>query len=164
MALKQQEVGTPVDEIWRQPGVSDATFYTWKKKYSGLSPSVLRRLKQLDEENAKLKRLVADLSPDKAMLCELNMRVTGNKLLFFDRLRERLHLDGSFLGLATPCIPYARERRRHSHLNRSTFFGTSPHPSPTCFRVTSHLAFSPIRGFLVGKPDSLGFTEEIATP
>lgn len=67
-ALKQQEVGTPVDEICRKMGISDATFYKWKKKYSGLGPSELRRLKQLEEENGKLKRLVADLSLDKAML------------------------------------------------------------------------------------------------
>jgi putative transposase len=49
-------------------GISDATFYNWRKKYGGLGPSELRRLKQLEEENAKLKRLVADLSLDKAML------------------------------------------------------------------------------------------------
>jgi putative transposase len=67
-ALKQQEVGTPVDEVCRKLGISDATFYEWKKKYSGLGASELRRLNQLKEENAKLKRLVADLSLDKAML------------------------------------------------------------------------------------------------
>jgi len=55
-------------------GISDATFYTWKKKYSGLGPSELRRLKQLEEENAKLKRLVADLSLDKAMLQDVLKR------------------------------------------------------------------------------------------
>ena len=73
-ALKQQEVGTPVDEICRKMGISDATFYKWKKKYSGLGPSELRRLKQLEEENGKLKRLVADLSPDKAMLQDVLKR------------------------------------------------------------------------------------------
>jgi putative transposase len=66
--LKQAEVGTSVDEVCRQMGISDATFYNWRKKYGGLGPSELRRLKQLEEENAKLKRLVADLSLDKAML------------------------------------------------------------------------------------------------
>ena len=73
-ALKQQEVGTPVEEICRKLGISDATFYKWKKKYSGLGPSELRRLKQLEEENAKLKRLVADLSLDKAMLQDVLKR------------------------------------------------------------------------------------------
>ncbi len=73
-ALKQQEVGTPVEEICRKLGISDATFYNWKKKYSGLGPSELRRLKQLEEENAKLKRLVADLSLDKAMLQDVLKR------------------------------------------------------------------------------------------
>ena len=63
-ALKQAEVGTPVEEVCRKMGISDATFYNWRKKYGGLGPSELRRLKQLEEENSKLKRLVADLSLD----------------------------------------------------------------------------------------------------
>ncbi len=67
-ALKQAELGTPVAEVCRKMGISDATFYNWRTKYGGLSPSELRRLKQLEEEDAKLKRLVADLSLDKAML------------------------------------------------------------------------------------------------
>ena len=73
-ALKQQEVGTPVDEICRKMGISDATFYKWKQKYAGLGPSELRRLKQLEEENLKLKRLVTDLSLDKAMLQDVLKR------------------------------------------------------------------------------------------
>jgi putative transposase len=67
-ALKQGELGTPVEEVCRKMGISDATYYVWKKKYGGLGPSELRRLKQLEEENVKLKRLVADLSLDKTML------------------------------------------------------------------------------------------------
>ena len=67
-ALKQVELGMPVEEVCRKIGISDATFYNWKKKYGGLGPSELRRLRQLEEENTKLKRLVADLSLDKAML------------------------------------------------------------------------------------------------
>lgn len=67
-ALKQVELGTKVDEVCRKMGISDATFYKWRQKYGGLGPSELRRLRQLEEENAKLKRLVADLSLDKAML------------------------------------------------------------------------------------------------
>src|SRR5512134_2730857 len=73
-ALKQAELGTPVDEVCRKMGISDATFYNWRKKYGGLGPSELRRLKQLEEENAKLKRLVADLSLDKAMLQDVLSR------------------------------------------------------------------------------------------
>lgn len=65
-ALKQAEVGTPVEEVCRKMGISDATFYNWRKKYGGLGPSELKRLKQLEEENGKLKRLVADLSLDDA--------------------------------------------------------------------------------------------------
>ena len=67
-ALKQAELGTPVEEVCRKMGISDATFYNWRKKFGGLGPSEVRRLKQLEEENAKLKRLVAELSLDKAML------------------------------------------------------------------------------------------------
>ena len=67
-ALKQAELGTPVPEVCRKMGVSDATFYNWRKKYGGLGPSELKRLKHLEEENHRLKKLVADLSLDKAML------------------------------------------------------------------------------------------------
>jgi putative transposase len=67
-ALKQAELGTPVEEVCRKMGISDATFYNWRKKFGGLGPAEVRRLKQLEEENAKLKRLVADLLLDKAML------------------------------------------------------------------------------------------------
>ncbi len=66
--MKQAELGTPVAEVCRKMGISDATFYKWRTKFGGLSPSELRRLMQIEEENAKLKRLVADLSLDKAML------------------------------------------------------------------------------------------------
>lgn len=67
-ALAQAEAGVPIKELCRKYGVSDATFYNWRKKYGGLTPSELRRLKQLEEENRKLKRLVADLSLDKQIL------------------------------------------------------------------------------------------------
>lgn len=67
-ALKQAELGIPVEEVCRKVGISDATFYNWKKKYGGLTPSEMRRLRQLEEENTKLKKLVADMSLDKAML------------------------------------------------------------------------------------------------
>lgn len=67
-ALKQAELGISVDEVCRKLGISEATFYNWKKKYGGLGPSEMRRLRQLEEENSKLKKLVADLSLDKLML------------------------------------------------------------------------------------------------
>lgn len=69
-ALRQAESGTPVGDVCRQLGVAEATFYAWKKKYTHLGVSELRRLRQLEEENARLKRLVADLSLDKHMLTE----------------------------------------------------------------------------------------------
>jgi len=67
-ALRQAETGTQVAEVCRKMGISDATYYNWKKKYGGLGLSELRRLKQLEEENRQLKKLVADLSLDKQML------------------------------------------------------------------------------------------------
>lgn len=66
--LRQGEEGTAIGEVCRKAGISEATFYNWRKKYGGLMPSEMRRLKQLEEENGKLKKLVADLSLDRAML------------------------------------------------------------------------------------------------
>jgi putative transposase len=66
--LKQAELGIPIAELIRQVGVSEQTFYRWKKKYSGLEVDQLRQMKQLQEENTRLKRIVADLTLDKAML------------------------------------------------------------------------------------------------
>lgn len=67
-ALRQAESGTPVTEVIRKMGISEATLYRWKKKYAGMGVSELRRLKQLEDENRRLKRLVADLTLDKQML------------------------------------------------------------------------------------------------
>ena len=67
-ALKMADTGTKVSEVCRKMGISDATFYNWKKKIGGLTPSEVRRLKMLEEENKQLKKLVADLSLDKQML------------------------------------------------------------------------------------------------
>jgi putative transposase len=66
--LRQAEDGSAVGEVCRKAGISEATFYNWRKKYAGLLPSEMKRLKQLEEENGKLKKLVAYLSLDKAML------------------------------------------------------------------------------------------------
>ena len=67
-ALRQVESGTRVAEVCRKLGISQQTFYRWKRVYGGLGVSELRRLKQLEEENRRLKRMVADLSLDKQML------------------------------------------------------------------------------------------------
>ena len=67
-ALRQVEGGTAVEQACRKMGVSEATFYRWKKQFGGMGVVELRRLKQLKEENRKLKQLVADLSLDKKML------------------------------------------------------------------------------------------------
>ncbi|MEE4611550.1 IS3 family transposase [Serratia marcescens] len=83
-ALKQAELGTSVPGVCRKLGISDATFYTWRKKYGGISPSELKHMRQLEEENLRLKRLVADLGLDKAMLQD----VLAKKKLTLARLCE----------------------------------------------------------------------------
>ena len=70
-ALRQAEAGTPVGDVCRQLGVSEATFYVWKKRYANLGVAELRELRQLRDENAKLKRLVANLTLDKHILSEV---------------------------------------------------------------------------------------------
>jgi putative transposase len=67
-AMRQAESGTPVPEVCRKMGITEQTFYLWKKKYSGMGVAEVRKLRILEEENRKLKQLVADLSLDKQML------------------------------------------------------------------------------------------------
>ena len=66
--LKQGNDGIPMSDICRRAGISPATYFNWKKKYDGLLPTEMRRLKQLEDENGKLRKVVADLSLDKEML------------------------------------------------------------------------------------------------
>jgi len=70
-ALRQSEAGTAVNEMCRKMSVNEQSFYCWKRKFSGMGIAELRRLKQFEEENRKLKSLVADLSLDKHMLQEV---------------------------------------------------------------------------------------------
>ncbi len=72
--LKQADEGTSVADVCRKAGVSQATFYNWRKKYAGLLPTEMRRLKQLEDENNRLKKIVADLSLDKEMLQDVIKR------------------------------------------------------------------------------------------
>ena len=72
--LKQGADGVPVADICRKAGISQATYFNWKKKYDGLQPLEMRRLKQLEDENAKLRKLVADLSLDREMLQDVIRR------------------------------------------------------------------------------------------
>ena len=72
--LRQAEEGTSDEEVCRKAGISEATYYNWRKKYGGLMPSEVKQLKQLDEENRRLKKLVADLSLDKEMLQDVVRR------------------------------------------------------------------------------------------
>ena len=72
--IKQGEDGTPIAEICRKAGISQATYFNWKKKYAGMMPSEMRRMRESEQENLRLKRIVADLSLDKEMLQEVIKR------------------------------------------------------------------------------------------
>jgi putative transposase len=72
--LRQAEEGTTVEEVCRKAGISVQTYYRWRSKYGGLMPSEMKRLKQLEEENLRLRKLVADLSLDKEMLQDVLKR------------------------------------------------------------------------------------------
>ena len=73
-ALRQAEAGTAVADICRKLGVSEATFYRWKQRFAGMGVAEIRRLKQLEDENRRLKQVVADLTLDKAMLQDVLRR------------------------------------------------------------------------------------------
>jgi putative transposase len=73
-ALQQAESGTQVTEVCRKMGIAEATFYRWKQLYGGLMPSEVKKLRQLEEENTRLRRVVADLTLDKEMLQEVIRR------------------------------------------------------------------------------------------
>ena len=68
--LKEADAGRPVNELWRQHGISSATYYKWKAKYGGLEDSDVKRLKELETENTRLRRAVSDLTLDKLILAE----------------------------------------------------------------------------------------------
>lgn len=72
--IKQGEEGTPVAEVCRKAGISQATYFNWKKKYAGLLPTEMRRLRELEEENGRLKKIVADLTLAREMLQDIVRR------------------------------------------------------------------------------------------
>jgi putative transposase len=73
-ALRQAESATPVSEVIRKMGITEPTFYRWKKQFAGMGVAEIRRLKQLEDENARLKRLVADLTLDKGCVANMERR------------------------------------------------------------------------------------------
>ncbi|EDZ97968.1 transposase IS3/IS911 family protein [Burkholderia sp. H160] len=77
-ALKQAELGMPVADLIRQLGISEQTYYRWKKQYAGLESNQVRELRQLQDENARLKKLVAELSLDKAILQDIATKIYGH--------------------------------------------------------------------------------------
>jgi putative transposase len=85
--VRQADEGTAIAEVCRKVGISEATCYNWRKKYGGLMPPEMRRLKQVEEENVKLKRIMADLAFDKEML---HMNVVRSD--FEDKSQFKLHI------------------------------------------------------------------------
>lgn len=81
-ALKQAELGMPVADLVRQLGISEGTYYRWKKQYAGLESNQVRELKQLQDENERLKKLVAELSLDKAILQDIATKRSSNTMNF----------------------------------------------------------------------------------
>ena len=108
-ALKQAETGTRVEEVCRKMGISEATFYNWKKKFGGMGVTKLRRLRQLEEENQRLKRLVADLSLDKVMLQEVIKKSSEVAAEFFgDYIFAEFLFEGCIIIL--PDLDYTIDR------------------------------------------------------
>ena len=110
-ALQQAESGVTVAEVCRKLGISEATFYAWKKKYSGLGPVELRRLRQLEEENAQLKRIVADLTLDKQMLQDVLKKAL--------KVRQRRQLVSMLLA------EYRISERREENCDLNQFFAAT---------------------------------------
>ena len=77
--IKQGEEGTPVAEVCRKAGISQATYFNWKKKYAGLLPSEMRRLRELEDENSRLKKIVADMTLDRETLQDVIKRPEGRR-------------------------------------------------------------------------------------
>jgi len=109
--LKQAELGAPIAELCRQHGISEQSYYRWKKIYGGMEPSEARELKALREENTKLKRLVSDLSLDKVMLQDILQKKYDPP-----RVCKRLLLRVWLVGLPK-CIRPTGEGRKPSGLD-----------------------------------------------
>lgn len=108
--VKQGNEGTTVAEICRKSGISPATYFNWKKKYEGLMPSEMRRLRDLEDENNRLKRIVADLTLDREMLRDVIKR----KRELFDGMRSdwRVSIRKACDALRFNCSTYHYKSRR----------------------------------------------------
>lgn len=97
--LKEGEAGVPVAELCRQHGISTATYYQWKSKYSGVQVSELQRLRELEAENARLKRMYADLALENAAIKDVLNRKSWVPRRFVWNLTARIHRSGARWGL-----------------------------------------------------------------
>ena len=134
--LKQAELGTPIAKLGRQLGISEQSYYRWKKVYGGMEPSEARELKQLRDENTKLKRLVADLSLDKVMLQD----VVEKKVVKPVRKREVVRCLMGRYGVS------ARQACRCVRIKRSVFYYQSiQDPLPALRQRMRELAHARVR-------------------
>ena len=135
--LKQAEVGVAVVEVCRQAGITEQTFYRWKRQYAGLETDHVRQLKQLQEENARLKRLVAELSLDKTMLQD----VLAKKIV--KPSRRRRELPGRRVpGEPEACLPSGTDSGFHLSVpehpgaeDRTSVADSGDRPSPNPLRL-----------------------------
>jgi putative transposase len=118
-ALHQADTGVPVEEVCRKVGISQATFYAWKKKFGGMGVSELRRLRQLEEENRKLKQLVADLSLDKVMLQDvLRTKLWGRRSANSSSATSSISTESVFRGPARYVCKAVRVGIKNSEVSR----------------------------------------------
>jgi len=105
--LRQGDEGTPIGEVCRKAGISEATYYNWRKKHGGLMPSEIKRLRQLEEKNGKLKKIVADLSFDKRRCSRTSSAESSEACLEASTGRSRAN---DLAGERSTCLPPAASR------------------------------------------------------
>ena len=113
-ALRQAEIGTPVAEITRKLGISEATFYVWKKRFGSLGTPEIRELRQLRDENAKLKAVVADLTLDRAVLQDVLKKKIRCRLS--TSAVKRIKSPAGFENTVCVRQEFAHNRRDHGHV------------------------------------------------
>ena len=155
-AIRQAEAGTPIGYLCRQLGVSDATFYAWKKKYAHLGVSEFRRLRQPEEENSWLKRLIADLSLDNPRLSEaLRKKSKARTPQRTGRLVAR-HLSGQ-LHAGLSARPVQSRRLVSTQPREGSVRAMDTHsrsgPCAPAVWVSAHLG-APAAGRLAGEPEA----------
>ncbi len=154
-ALRLADSGTPVVDVCRQIGISEATFYTWKKKYAELGVSELRKLKQLEDENARLRRIVADLTLDKQILQEVVRKSSEGCQAARTGSLDAGALQGERAALVRPGVAATlvlvrQEHRARPERTAPTYQGHRH--EPTQVRVSARAGDAQARGLAGGSP------------